>query len=44
MPGEATAVGVATAATHTDVVRDGFVLDFISGTRQLKETPKELVP
>ena len=46
-PGEATAVGVATAvtdaATRTDVVRDGFVLDFISGTRQLKETPKELV-
>ena len=46
-PGEATAVGEAVAATDaappTDVVRDGFVLDFISGTRQLKETPKELV-
>ena len=28
---------------ETDVVRDGFVLDFISGTREVKETPKELV-
>ena len=27
----------------TDVVRDGFILDFISGTREVKETPKELV-
>ena len=27
----------------TGVVRDGFVLDFISGTREVKETPKELV-
>ena len=26
-----------------DVVRDGFTLDFISGTREVKETPKELV-
>jgi len=26
-----------------EVVRDGFVLDFISGTSELKETPKELV-
>lgn len=46
-PGEATGGGAALAATDaappTDVVRDGFVLDFISGTRQLKETPKELV-
>ncbi len=41
---------VATARTtenetgaETDIVRDGFVLDFISGVRQIKETPKELV-
>ena len=27
----------------TDVVRDGFLLDFISGTKEVKETPKELV-
>ena len=27
----------------TDVVRDGFVLDFISDAKQVKETPKELV-
>ncbi|HOU54950.1 MAG TPA: N-6 DNA methylase [Myxococcota bacterium] len=26
-----------------EFVRDGFVLDFISGTREMKETPKELV-
>jgi len=26
-----------------DVVRDGYVLDFISGTRELKETSKEIV-
>ena len=26
-----------------DVVRDGFTLDFISGTKEVKETPKELV-
>ena len=26
-----------------DVVRDGFTLDFISGTEEVKETPKELV-
>ena len=46
-PGEATAVGEAVAATDaappTDVVRDGFVLDFISDAKQVKETPKELV-
>lgn len=28
---------------RTNVVRDGFVLDFISGTKELKETRKELV-
>ena len=28
---------------EADVVQDGFVLDFISGSRELKETPKELV-
>lgn len=28
---------------NTGVVRDGFILDFISGTREVKETPKELV-
>ena len=33
----------AEMASETDVVRDGFVLDFISGTKELKETPKELV-
>ena len=46
-PGEATAGSAAVAATDaappTDVVRDGFVLDFISDTKQIKETPKELV-
>ena len=46
-PGEATASGAAVAATDavppTDVVRDGFVLDFISDAKQVKETPKELV-
>ena len=26
-----------------DIVRDGFTLDFISGTKEVKETPKELV-
>ena len=26
-----------------DVVRDGFTLDFISGTKEVKETPRELV-
>ena len=31
------------AEDTTDVVRDGFTLDFISGTREVKETPKELV-
>ena len=47
--GGATA-GTATAAaagrdtgSDTEVVRDGFVLDFISGTKALKETPRELV-
>ena len=29
--------------TPTGVVRDGFVLDFISGTKEVKETAKELV-
>ena len=37
------AAAATDAATGADVVRDGFVLDRISGTRQLKETPKELV-
>ena len=32
-----------TTETAVDVVRDGFVLDFISGHKQIKETPKELV-
>lgn len=27
----------------TGIVRDGYLLDFISGTKELKETPKELV-
>ena len=31
------------AEDTTEVVRDGFTLDFISGTREVKETPKELV-
>ena len=36
--------GAADAAEgNVDVVRDGFILDFISGTREFKETPKELV-
>ena len=41
----ASGVGAAAAeaATGTEVVRDGFVLDFISDTKQIKETPKELV-
>ena len=26
-----------------EIVHDGFILDFISGTKELKETPKELV-
>ena len=29
--------------TPTGVVRDGFILDFISGTKEVKETAKELV-
>ena len=39
---DAAAAGSA-EATEPDIVRDGFVLDFISGVRQIKETPKELV-
>ncbi len=31
------------AAPRTGVVRDGFVLDFISGTKEVKETAKERV-
>ena len=31
------------AEDTTDVVRDGFTLDFISGTKEVKESPKELV-
>ena len=31
------------AENGQDVVRDGFTLDFISGTKEVKETPKELV-
>ena len=27
--------------TPTGVIRDGFILDFISGTREIKETAKE---
>ena len=30
-------------AGNTDVVRDGFTLDFISGTKEVRETPRELV-
>ena len=46
--GAATGTATAEAAEHdagdnTEVVRDGFVLDFISGTKALKETPRELV-
>ena len=42
---ETATVGMSVSQTvpDTDVVRDGFVLDFISGVRQIKETPKELV-
>ena len=29
--------------TPTGVIRDGFILDFISGTKEIKETAKELV-
>ena len=39
----ATAAALVDAATDTGVVRDGFVLDFISGVKQIKETPRELV-
>ena len=28
---------------EVEVVRDGFILDFISGTKEFKQTPKELV-
>ena len=31
------------AEDSPNVVRDGFTLDFISGTKEVKETPKELV-
>ena len=31
------------AENGQDIVRDGFTLDFISGTKEVKETPKELV-
>ena len=31
------------AGDDAEVVRDGFLLDFISGTKALKETPRELV-
>ena len=37
------AAGTDGSETDADVVRDGFVLDFISGNRALKETPKEQV-
>ena len=42
---ETTVVSAAQSETEaeTDVVRDGFILDFISGTKEVKETPKELV-
>ena len=42
---EAATVGVAGSQTgpDTEVVRDGFILDFISGTKEVKETPRELV-
>ena len=39
----ATAAASVDPATDTGVVRDGFVLDFISGVKQIKETPRELV-
>ena len=42
-PAAAETAEVEAAAGDTDVVRDGFILDFISGTREVKETPKELV-
>ena len=43
-PGTATAEAAERdAGDNTEVVRDGFVLDFISGTKALKETPRELV-
>ena len=29
--------------TETDVVRESFILDFISGTKEVRETPNELV-
>ena len=31
------------AENSMEIVHDGFILDFISGTKELKETPKELV-
>lgn len=33
----------AASEDNADVVRDEFILDFISGTKEVKETPKELV-
>ena len=42
--GEASAEGAKEqAASRSGVVRDGFVLDFISGTKEVKETAKERV-
>ena len=42
-PVEVTRVVPTGTAASADVVRDGFLLDFISGTQALKETPKEQV-
>ena len=39
----AVASGTEVDGSDADAMRDGFVLDFISGTKALKETPKELV-
>ena len=41
--GSAATVGTEADETGADVVRDGFVLDFISGTKTRKETPREQV-
>ena len=41
--GPAAAGGTGGGEADADVVRDGFVLDFISGRKALKETPKEQV-
>ena len=42
---EGTPIRIADSDTATgrDVIRDGFILDFISGSKEVKETPKELV-